>query len=74
MLVLTRKIGQKVVIDEEVYLTVLGIKGNQVRLGFDAPEEISVNREEIHQKIKREQTLFLKETGYCNAKQSRKAH
>ena len=55
MLILTRRVGETVVIGEEVTVTVLGVKGNQVRLGVNAPKEIAVHREEIFERIKREQ-------------------
>ena len=51
MLILTRRIGEKLVIDKDIKITVLGVRGNQVRLGVDAPREVSVNREEIQKKI-----------------------
>ena len=51
MLILTRKIGETVVIGEETYCTVLGVKGNQVRLGVDAPKATPINRKEIHDRI-----------------------
>jgi len=54
VLILTRRIGEKVVIGEDVTVTVLSIKGNQVRIGIDAPREVSVNREEIYQRILKE--------------------
>lgn len=54
MLILTRKIGETVMIGEEVTVTVLGVKGNQVRLGINAPKKISVHREEIFLRIKGE--------------------
>ena len=55
MLILTRRVGEMVVIGEDVTVTVLGVKGNQVRLGVNAPREISVHREEIFERIKKEQ-------------------
>ena len=55
MLILTRRIGEKLVIGEDAFCTILDIRGNQVRLGFDAPANISVHREEIFLKIKAEQ-------------------
>ena len=55
MLILTRRVGETVVIGDDVTVTVLGVKGNQVRLGVNAPKEITVHREEIFERIKREQ-------------------
>jgi len=54
MLILTRRVGETVVIGNDVDITVLGVKGNQVRLGVKAPREISVHREEIYKRIKGE--------------------
>ena len=54
MLILTRRIGETLVIGDEVNVTVLGIKGNQIRIGVDAPREVTVHREEIYQRIKHE--------------------
>jgi carbon storage regulator len=54
MLILTRRVGETVVIGNDVTVTVLGVKGNQVRLGVNAPREIAVHREEIFERIKRE--------------------
>jgi carbon storage regulator len=55
MLILTRRVGETVVIGNDVTVTVLGVKGNQVRLGVNAPREVAVHREEIFERIKREQ-------------------
>jgi len=52
MLILTRRIGETLMIGDDVTITVLGVKGNQVRLGINAPKNVSVHREEIYQKIK----------------------
>jgi carbon storage regulator len=54
MLILTRRVGETVVIGNDVDVTVLGVKGNQVRLGVKAPREVTVHREEIFQRICRE--------------------
>ena len=54
MLILTRRVGETVMIGDEVAVTVLRVKGNQVRLGVNAPKSVSVQREEIFQRIKRE--------------------
>ncbi|HWL62103.1 MAG TPA: carbon storage regulator CsrA [Steroidobacteraceae bacterium] len=54
MLILTRRVGEAVVIGEEVTVTVLGVKGNQVRIGVDAPKTVSVHRDEIFERIKNE--------------------
>ena len=51
MLILTRKVGESLMIGDEVTVTVLGVKGNQVRLGVNAPKDISVHREEIYERI-----------------------
>ena len=54
MLILTRRVGETLMIGEEVSVTVLGIKGNQVRIGVNAPKDVSVHREEIYERIQRE--------------------
>lgn len=54
MLILTRRVGETLMVGDEVSVTVLGVKGNQVRIGVNAPKDVSVHREEIYQRIQRE--------------------
>lgn len=54
MLILTRRIGETVMVGDDVSITVLGVKGNQVRVGISAPKSIAVHREEIYRRIKNE--------------------
>jgi carbon storage regulator len=55
MLILTRRVGETLMIGDEVTVTVLGVKGNQVRIGVRAPKTVSVHREEIYERIRAEQ-------------------
>lgn len=54
MLILTRRIGETIVIDDDIRITILGVKGNQVRMGFNASHDVVIHREEIFNKIKQE--------------------
>jgi len=52
MLILTRRLGESVKVGDEVTVTVLGVKGVQVRLGFAAPRDVAVHREEVYQRLR----------------------
>ncbi|AKO88195.1 carbon storage regulator CsrA [Pseudomonas aeruginosa] len=54
MLILTRRVGETLMVGDDVTVTVLGVKGNQVRIGVNAPKEVAVHREEIDQRIQKE--------------------
>lgn len=54
MLILTRRVGETLMVGDEVTVTVLGVKGNQVRIGVNAPKDVAVHREEIYQRIQHE--------------------
>ena len=56
MLILTRRVGESLMIGDEVNVTVLGIRGNQVRIGVNAPKDVAVHREEIYDRIQKEHT------------------
>ncbi|VEH68663.1 carbon storage regulator [Rodentibacter pneumotropicus] len=59
MLILTRKVGESVLIGDDISITVLSVRGNQIKLGVQAPKEISVHREEIYQQIKKSKMNLL---------------
>ncbi|WP_019627137.1 carbon storage regulator CsrA [Thioalkalivibrio sp. ALJT] len=63
MLILTRRVGETLMIGEDVSVTVLGVKGNQVRIGINAPQDVAVHREEIFQRIQRESNVADDEEG-----------
>ena len=63
MLILTRRVGETLMIGDEVTVTVLGVKGNQVRIGVNAPKNVAVHREEIYQKIQTEDDIPESKSG-----------
>ena len=60
MLILTRKLGETLIIGDDIKVSVLGVKGGQVRIGIEAPDNVSIHREEIYEKI-------MAEVGFVNA-------
>ncbi len=63
MLILTRRVGETLMIGDDVTVTVLGVKGNQVRIGVNAPRDVAVHREEIYERIKQEKSDVNESTG-----------
>jgi len=59
MLILTRRIGETLMIGDDISITVIGVKGNQVRIGIDAPKDVAVHREEIFNRIKDDQLKLV---------------
>ena len=55
MLILTRRVGEKVVIGDNITVAIIGVKGNQIRIGINAPKDVTVHREEIYERIRHEQ-------------------
>ena len=65
MLILTRRVNESLMIGDDVVVTVLGVKGNQVRIGVKAPDEVAVHREEIYERIKLERPARRHRPGYA---------
>ena len=59
MLILSRRVGETIMIDDNITVTVLGVQGNQIRIGINAPSDVSVHREEIYKRIKAEEAALV---------------
>lgn len=57
MLILTRRVGESIIINNDVKISILGAKGNQIRLGIDAPKDVAVHREEVYQRLQEEKKV-----------------
>jgi carbon storage regulator len=67
MLILTRRVGETLMIGNDITITILGIKGHQVRLGINAPKEVAVHREEVWQRIEQDKQKLGASSKCCNA-------
>ncbi len=67
MLILTRRVGETVMIGDDVTVTILGVKGNQVRIGFNAPKHVTIHREEVYQRIHEERLANVSQAGSGNS-------
>jgi carbon storage regulator len=63
MLILSRRTQERLILGQDIFITILGVKGNRVRIGIDAPNSLTVHREEIHQKIKNAETFLFANEG-----------
>lgn len=66
MLILTRRVGETLMVGDDVTVTVLGVKGNQVRIGVNAPKDVAVHREEIYERIRKENEAGANKTSQGN--------
>lgn len=71
MLILTRRVSETVMIGHDITVTILGVKGNQVRVGVDAPKEVPVHRKEVYDRIQREEAAAHGDESHCLGPNSR---